>query len=135
MKAKLFTDGGSRGNPGVAGYGAALMDAQGKTVEESGECIGHATNNEAEYQGLLAGLRMAARRGATELVIRSDSELMVHQLNGRYKVKSRNLIPLCVEARRLLGSFRSWRAEHIPRAQNARADMLANQAMDRGKPG
>jgi len=131
----LYTDGGARGNPGVAAYGVVLMDAQGATIEEHGECIGHATNNEAEYQGLLAGLRIAALRGASELVIRSDSELMVHQLNGRYKVKSRGLMPLFLEARRLLEGFRAWRAEHIPRAQNARADQLANAAMDRAKSG
>jgi len=131
----LYTDGGSRGNPGIAAYGAVLLDAQGVTVEEHGECIGNATNNEAEYRGLLAGLQMAARCGASELVIRSDSELMVHQLNGRYKVKSRVLMPLFLEARRLLEGLRFWRAEHIPRAQNARADQLANAAMDRAKSG
>lgn len=131
----LYCDGGSRGNPGPAAYGAALMDSQGKVVEQGGECIGRATNNEAEYQGLLAGLRMAARHGAKELVVRSDSELMVHQLNGRYKVKSRGLMPLFLEARRLLGGFRSWRAEHIPREQNTLCDGLANQAMDRAKGG
>jgi len=131
----LYTDGGSRGNPGVAAYGAVLMDAQGGVLEEHGECIGHATNNEAEYRGLLAGLQMAAHRGTSELIIRADSELMVHQLNGRYKVKSRGLMPLFIEARRLLEGFRAWRAEHIPRAQNSRADALANDAMDRAKKG
>lgn len=131
----LYTDGGSRGNPGTAGYGVVLADAQGKTIQESCECIGEATNNEAEYRGLLAGLQIAAGRGVKELVVRSDSELMVRQLTGRYKVRKSNLIPLFIEAQRLLRGFGSWKAEHIPRAQNAHADRLANEAMDRARAG
>lgn len=132
-KVTLYCDGGSRGNPGIAAYGISLVDAEGKPIAEGGECIGHATNNVAEYHGLVAGLRMAAEHGITELLVRSDSELMVHQLNGRYRVKSPNLAPLFAEAQRLLKGFRAWKAEHIPRALNRRADALANEAMDRAE--
>lgn len=128
----LYTDGGSRGNPGTAGYGYVLGEAGGKVIAERGGFLGRATNNEAEYAGLIAGLEAALAHGAKEILIRADSELLVRQLKGEYKVKSRNLMPLFLDARRLLDRFAGWRAEHIPRERNARADELANEAMDRG---
>ena len=127
----LYCDGGSRGNPGLAGYGALLTDGD-HVVGERFAAIGHATNNEAEYGGLIAGLEMALETGAERILVRSDSQLLVFQLTGRYKIKSPRLVPLVVRARELLGRFRSWRAEHIPRELNSRADALANKAMDGG---
>jgi ribonuclease HI len=126
----LHTDGGSRGNPGPAGYGVVLADAAGKVIEEAAEFIGRATSNEAEYHGLLHGLRLAVAHGAVDLLIRADSELVVCQINGRYQVKSPKLRPLFEEARALLRGIPQWRMEHISREHNHRADMLANRAMD-----
>ncbi len=131
----LHTDGGSRGNPGPAGYGLVLTDASGAVLLERGGFLGRATNNEAEYAGLCAGLKAALEAGAKELLIRSDSELLVRQINGAYKVKSRRLLPLFTEARGLLDRFASWRAEHVRREANSRADALANEAMGRGRRG
>lgn len=130
--AVLYTDGGSRGNPGPAGYGFVLTDGSSGTLLERGGFIGRATNNEAEYAGLLAGLEAALESGAKGILVRSDSELLVKQLNGQYKVKSPRLVPLCIKARRLLERFESWRVEHVRREFNARADELANEAMDSG---
>lgn len=127
----LNADGGSRGNPGKAGYGFVLADASGKLLCERGGFIGQATNNEAEYAGLLAGIEAARESGAKKLLIRLDSELLVRQLQGTYKVKSRNLMPLFMKARRLLEGFESWRIEHVRRELNSRADELANEAMDK----
>lgn len=127
----LHTDGGSRGNPGPAAFGLVLTDESGRLVTEKGVFLGQATCNEAEYGGLIAGLEEAQVHGATEVLIRSDSQLLVRQLNGDYKVKSQKLAPLFQRARHLLGEFAAWRAEHIPRELNARADALANEAMDR----
>ena len=128
----LHVDGGSRGNPGPAGCGAVLLDASGRVVDEKSRFIGHATSNEAEYHALIMGLKAARERGAAEITIRADSQLMVRQINGAYKVKSPNLRPLFSEAKNLLSEFSAWRAEHVRRELNARADTLANRAMDRG---
>ncbi|MFO0971911.1 MAG: ribonuclease HI family protein [Phycisphaerae bacterium] len=125
-------DGGSRGNPGRAGAGVWVRDGDGRTLLAAGYFLGEATNNQAEYQALLRALEFCAGRGATELLIHSDSELLVRQLNGEYRVKSPLIAPLFNEARSRLSAFGRWRIAHVPRAQNARADELANQAMDEG---
>jgi len=128
----LYTDGGSRGNPGPAGFGAVLLDAAGNTVDTLSGFIGRATNNEAEYRAVIEGLRGALRHGARSVTIRADSQLVVRQITGAYKVRTPRLRPLRDEALALLGKFDSWRAEHVGREQNALADALANDAMDRG---
>ncbi|MGO8704363.1 MAG: ribonuclease HI family protein [Candidatus Brocadiia bacterium] len=128
----LCTDGGSRGNPGPAGFGAVLLDDSGRVVRELSEFIGRATCNEAEYRALIAALEAARELGARDLLIRADSQLLVRQLGGQYKVRSRSLMPLVLRARRMLEEFASWEAEHVPREMNSRADALANEAMDRG---
>ena len=127
----LHTDGGSRGNPGPAGYGLVLSDETGAVLAEQGGFIGRATNNEAEYAGLLAGLEAAGKVGAAELIVKSDSGLLVRQLNGAYRVRSPKLAPLFAQAQQRLRGFLSWRAEHVRREMNTRADALANDAMDR----
>jgi ribonuclease HI len=128
----LCTDGGSRGNPGPAGFGAVLLDESGHVVRELSEFIGQATCNEAEYRALIAALQAARELGARDVLIRADSQLLVRQINGEYKVKSRTLMPLVLRARKLLEEFSSWKAQHVPREMNSRADELANEAMDRG---
>jgi ribonuclease HI len=128
----LCTDGGSRGNPGPAGYGAVLLDDSGRVVRELSEYIGRATCNEAEYRALIAALQAARELGAREVLIRADSQLLVRQLNGQYRIKSRTLMPLAVRARRLLAEFASCKIEHVPRERNSRADALANEAIDGG---
>ncbi len=125
----LHTDGGSKGNPGPAGYGVVLLDGSRRVMAQESGFIGRATSNQAEYRGLLRGLELARERGADNLLIRSDSLLLVSQLNGRYKVKSQRLLPLFLHARRLLDTFRSWRVEHVPREANVLADRLASEAI------
>lgn len=126
----LSIDGGSRGNPGPAGYGVRIVDANGRTVDELHEAIGIATNNVAEYRGLLAALLYARDHGLTDITIRSDSLLLVCQMRGEYRVKNRGLQPLHAEARRLVAQVGRVRFEHVRREQNAEADALANKAMD-----
>ncbi|WP_040776234.1 bifunctional RNase H/acid phosphatase [Nocardia pneumoniae] len=124
-------DGGSRGNPGPAGYGAVVYDAEHVHVlAERREFLGIATNNVAEYRGLIAGLEAAAELGAESVDVRMDSKLVVEQMTGRWKVKHAAMIPLADRARRLAAGFVRVRFTWIPRAQNAHADRLANQAMD-----
>ena len=123
-------DGGSRGNPGPAGYGVRVARDDGALVAEFGEAIGVATNNVAEYRGLLAALRYALEQGYRDLTIRSDSLLLVCQMRGEYKVKNAGLQPLHAEARLLAARLGRVRYEHVPRAQNTHADRLANEAMD-----
>ena len=124
-------DGGSRGNPGPAGYGAVVFDADHRTVlAERQASIGRATNNVAEYKGLIAGLTAAAELGADEVHVRMDSKLVVEQMSGRWQVKHADMIPLAAQARELAGRFRSVDYTWIPRAENAYADRLANAAMD-----
>jgi ribonuclease HI len=125
-------DGGSRGNPGPAGFGAVIEDAQGRVVARLSEYLGKQTNNYAEYSGLLAVLRWAGENGVKRLRVVSDSELMVKQMKGQYKVGSPSLRPLWEEARRLSRSLESFDMTHTLRAGNADADRLANEAMDRG---
>ncbi len=126
----LHADGGARGNPGPAGAGAVLYDADGREVAALSRYLGVATNNQAEYQALLMGLEEARRLGAAELTVKLDSELIVRQLQGRYRVKAPGLKPLHARAKRLLQPFASVTILHVPREQNQRADELANQAMD-----
>jgi probable phosphoglycerate mutase len=125
-----YIDGGARGNPGPAGYGVRIEDAQGALIEELSKSIGIATNNVAEYNGLLAALRYAVDHREPNVLIRSDSELLVKQMNGEYRVKNPGLQPLHQEARRLIGQLGRVTFEHVRRAHNAGADRLANLAMD-----
>ena len=125
-----YIDGGARGNPGPAGYGVRIEDADGQVVEELHGALGVATNNVAEYNGLLAALRWAAERGERHLCIRSDSELLVKQMRGEYKVKHPGLQPLYVRARLLVVEIGDVTFEHVRREQNKEADRLSNVAMD-----
>jgi ribonuclease HI len=127
-----YIDGGSRGNPGPAGYGVRIEEADGTLVEEFCGAIGIATNNVAEYQGLLAALEWARRHGHRRLHVRSDSELLIKQMRGEYRVKHPGLQPLHAKARLLAAGFDQVRFEHVRREQNAHADRLANEAMDQG---
>ena len=125
-------DGGSRGNPGPAAFGAVIEDPSGRIVARLSEYLGRQTNNYAEYQGLLAVLAWAAEHGARRLRVISDSELMVRQMSGRYKVASPALRPLWEEARRRAAGLDRFEMRHTLRAGNKEADRLANEAMDRG---
>jgi probable phosphoglycerate mutase len=124
-------DGGSRGNPGPAGYGVRVERPDG-TVIEIKEFLGTCTNNVAEYRGLLAALRWAAEHGISQLRIRSDSELLIRQMRGEYRVKNAGLQPLYEEARALARRIGRVTFEHVRRELNADADRLANEAMDQG---
>ncbi|MHB1391002.1 MAG: Nif3-like dinuclear metal center hexameric protein [Thermoleophilia bacterium] len=126
----LYVDGGSRGNPGPAGIGAVLRDAAGETLEELASYIGDATNNVAEYQALIAGLEMSLDRGVRQLSVFSDSELIVRQVSGRYKVKNEGLRPYYLQAKSLLARLEEFELNSIPRESNAHADRLVNQALD-----
>ncbi|MET8357974.1 bifunctional RNase H/acid phosphatase [Micromonospora sp. NPDC005171] len=124
-------DGGSRGNPGPAGYGAVVRDPEtGEVLAERSESLGTATNNVAEYQGLIAGLTAAAELGAVEVDVRMDSKLVVEQMCGRWQIKHPGLRPLAAQAAALVGRFAAVRFSWIPREQNRHADALANAAMD-----
>jgi probable phosphoglycerate mutase len=126
-----YIDGGARGNPGPAGFGVRIERPDGTLVEEFSEAIGHATNNVAEYRGLLAALEWAKARGEKVLHVRSDSLLLVQQMLGNYKVKNAGLQPLHAKARLLANEIGRVTFEHVGRAHNAHADRLANAAMDR----
>lgn len=127
-----YIDGGARGNPGPAGYGAVIKDQSGRKVGELSEYLGHQTNNYAEYSGLLAALQYAVQNGQRALKVISDSELMVKQIRGQYKVKSPALLDLHRRAQALIAQFDWFSIQHVMRAQNRDADGLANAAMDRG---
>ena len=127
----LQFDGGSRGNPGPAAVGLTLRTPDGKNVYELGEFIGTATNNVAEYKALIRGVEAAKALGAGELTIRADSELVVRQILGIYKVRNAALQPLHARAHSLLAEIPKWKMEHVYRESNARPDTLANLAMDR----
>jgi ribonuclease H / adenosylcobalamin/alpha-ribazole phosphatase len=126
----VWTDGGARGNPGPAGYGVVVTTPGGEVLAELAEGIGWATNNVAEYQGVIAGLQRAKALGARRVRVRADSLLVVNQQKGLWKVKNAGLRPLWAEAGRLAGGFERVIWEHVPRGRNRRADALANQAMD-----
>ncbi|MDR1087764.1 MAG: 6-carboxytetrahydropterin synthase QueD [Coriobacteriales bacterium] len=135
-RAILHTDGGSRGNPGPSGIGFVILADDGRelvTVSEGGACIGRATNNIAEYRALLWGLKNARALGVRHLDIRADSELLVKQIRGEYKVKNEGIKPLFAEAQLLLKGLESFDIAHVYREENSRADALANEAMDRGE--
>ena len=132
MKAVLFTDGGARGNPGPAAYGFVLEREDGDVLAAVGTAIGEATNNVAEYSGLIAGLQRAVEEGVAELEVRSDSELMVKQMRGEYRVKNERLRPLSLEAARIGRALASVRYVHVPREKNELADRLVNEALDAG---
>jgi ribonuclease HI len=132
LKLVLHVDGGARGNPGPAAIGVVISSPDGEVLDELGETIGVATNNVAEYRGLLRGIERARALGATEVDIINDSELVARQLTGAYKVKHPAMKPLYAEAMAALGGFERWSVRNVPRAQNARADELVNQALDAG---
>ncbi len=132
-RVTIYTDGASRGNPGLAGAGAVLKSDDGRVLARVARFLGEMTNNMAEYTALLVGLQEAQKAGAEEVQIRSDSELLVRQLNGQYKVKNDNLRDMHGSAMDLLSSFKGWEAAHIPRSRNKEADQLANEAIDRRK--
>ena len=130
MRATLFADGGSRGNPGPAASGAVLVAEDGAVLREIGEYIGVATNNVAEWRALLAGLKAAVELGINDLSVRVDSELVVRQLNGDYRVKHPDLLPLHAEARRLMRKFERVDVGHVRRKFNAAADAVVNRVLD-----
>ena len=127
-------DGGSRGNPGPAAAAAVVSTPDGEVLDEATEYLGRATNNVAEYRGLILGLARAKALGATEIELYNDSELVAHQINGRYKVKHADMKPLYLEAMERLRAFGRWRVRNVPRAQNAAADALVNQELDAQRP-
>jgi ribonuclease HI len=130
MKATLFTDGGARGNPGPAGIGVVLRDGAGEVIGEIAEGIGETTNNVAEYSALIAGLELALSKGVTEIEVFMDSELVISQLKGEWKIKNDRLRILAVKARALLERFQPYSLSHVRRELNSDADKLANQGMD-----
>ncbi|UJA19934.1 ribonuclease HI family protein [Thermoleophilia bacterium SCSIO 60948] len=132
MKVVVNVDGGARGNPGPAAIGAVASEPGGGVLAERGERIGRATNNVAEYKAVLLGARLATELGATEIEVVGDSELIVRQIEGRYKVKDAGLKPLHAEARQALSQFERWSIRHVKRAQNAEADRLVNETLDAG---
>ncbi len=127
-KAVIFTDGASRGNPGPAAIGAVIKDEQDRVVATISQRIGRTTNNQAEYRAIVAALEKAISLGARQVILHSDSELAVKQINGRYRVKNAALKPLHQQVKRLQGSLEYFSIIHVPRWQNAEADRLANTA-------
>ena len=125
----IYADGASRGNPGPAAIGAIIKDEQGKTITSISRRIDATTNNQAEYRAIIAALEEAIRLGAREVEVRSDSELVVKQINGRYRVKKTHLKPLYQQVKQLLGLLEGFTITHIPRKQNKEADMLASIAL------
>lgn len=128
---RMHVDGASRGNPGPAGAGVAFFDAAGRLVGEAGLYLGTATNNEAEYHGLLLGLEIAAAHGLRDLDVVADSELLVKQLNGQYKVREPRLQVLHAKAREQAARLGRVTFRHVFRAQNTEADRMSNEAIDR----
>jgi ribonuclease HI len=127
-----YCDGGSRGNPGPSGYGVSIENAAGHPIADLSEFLGVKTNNFAEYSGLLAALEYALAHGYPQLRVIADSELMVKQMKGQYRVNSPELRPLWEEAKRRVAGLERFEIQHVLRGKNKRADALANQAMDRG---
>lgn len=130
-KLKLYTDGGARGNPGPAGIGAVILGEKGDVVAEISEYIGEATNNQAEYKALIAGLTKAKELGARELEVFLDSELVVKQLNREYRVKDKDLAPLFLSVYNISLGFKKIVFKHIRREKNELADKLVNQVLDK----
>lgn len=129
-RTRLFTDGAARGNPGPAGAGAVIVNPDGGIVARIGKFLGESTNNVAEYMGLILGLRRAKAMGIRDLEVLADSELLVRQVSGTYAVKAEHLKPLHAEALELLKSFPNVSVRHIPREENAQADLMSNRAID-----
>jgi len=132
-RVTVNVDGGARGNPGPAAIAAVVSVDGGEVIDSRGEVIGHATNNVAEYKALLLGIERARELGAREVELVGDSELVVKQVKGEYKVKDANLQELHAEVKQALGGFERWTIRHVPRAENAAADALVNEALDRAK--
>jgi ribonuclease HI len=130
MIIKIKSDGGARGNPGPAGIGAVLYKQNDEVLTTISEYIGIATNNQAEYKAIIAALKKAKELKATEIIAYLDSELIVKQVKGEYRVKNKDLAPLFLELHNLKLSFKKSQFIHIPREENKEADKLANQAMD-----
>lgn len=130
MKMIVNVDGGARGNPGPAAIGIVIRDGEGNVLRDLGETIGQASNNVAEYKALIRGIEMARELGADELQIHGDSELVVKQMLGQYKVKHPDMKPLHAEAKAALADLEDWSISHVRREQNAEADALVNQALD-----
>jgi ribonuclease HI len=130
-EVRVNVDGGSRGNPGPAAIAAVVQDGNGEVVEERSEAIGTATNNVAEYRALLLGIERAAALGARRLELIGDSELIVRQVNGEYKVKDEALRELHRQVRKALEGFDEWSIRHVRRDDNAEADRLVNEELDR----
>jgi len=130
VKVVVHVDGGARGNPGPAAAAAVISMPDGEVVDSAQELLGTATNNVAEYRGLLLGLDRARALGATEVEVVNDSELVAKQVNGVYKVKHPDMKPLHAAARAALGEFDRWSVRSVPRAENAAADALVNEALD-----
>ena len=128
MKVIIHADGASRGNPGQAAIGATIEDGEGQRLASISRRIGRATNNQAEYRAVIAALKEALRLGAVEVDIYLDSELVVKQVKGSYRVRNAGLKPLYLEVKELAASFKGFRISHIPRRRNAEADGLANKA-------
>jgi ribonuclease HI len=134
VRVTVHVDGGSRGNPGPAAAAAVVRDEEGRVIDEAHRVLGVATNNVAEYRGLLLGLERARALGATEVRVVNDSELVAHQVNGRYRVRHADLRPLHAEAVEAMAGFERATIEAVPRARNADADALVNQALDAAAP-
>ena len=130
-RVTINCDGAARGNPGPAGAGAIVVDEEGAVLAEVAEGLGETTNNVAEYTAVIRGLEEAKRLGAHEVLLRSDSQLLINQLTGRYRVKAPHLQPLHRRVRALLVGFAKVDLEHVPRERNAEADRLANLGVDR----
>ena len=126
----IFSDGGARGNPGPAGAGAVILDADGKVLAELHEYLGETTNNQAEYRAMIMALKAAKKMSPASVAVFADSELVVKQINGEYRVKDEGLKPLFKELMSLLGDFSDYKVTHVRREKNKHADKLANKAID-----
>jgi ribonuclease HI len=131
MAYRIYSDGASRGNPGPSGIGAVILDGKGKVVHEIAKYIGEVTNNVAEYEALLEALDHCVKKGLSPVEILADSQLLIRQLSGVYKVKHENIIPLFKRAKEYLVHLEVTGFTHVPREQNKHADRLANQGIDR----
>lgn len=130
-KVVVYSDGASRGNPGPASAGWVICDLDGNIIARDGTCLGRQTNNVAEYEAAIRGLRHALSLGASMVLLRADSELMIKQLRGDYQVRNANILPLFATIQELIKQFKRFGAEHIPREHNREADQEANAALDR----
>jgi len=129
-KLILYTDGASRGNPGPAAAGWFISDETGRVIEKNGHFLGKKTNNEAEYMAMIMGLHALKQQGATDIIVRADSELLIKQILGEYRVKHPNLVPLHEQVKKLLKEFQMTHVEHVRRHLNSEADAAANRAID-----